>query len=230
MDVIEVVPGLHLLRLGIANAYLWHDEDGATLVDTGPPGSGPVVTAVLRSLGLRREDVRRVVLTHFHDDHAGSAAAVRAWSGAEVVAHAAEAPIVRGEVPGSFPDLLPAERELLAQVAAGMPPAPPCPVDREVGEGDVLAFGGGAHVLHAPGHTDGSIAVHLPGPRVLFTGDTVAEHAGSALLGPFNLDRRRAADSFRRLVALDVDLALVGHGEPVPGSDLATADLGPFGG
>jgi glyoxylase-like metal-dependent hydrolase (beta-lactamase superfamily II) len=225
------LPGaLTRVVIPVGQCYLWRDGDEVTLVDTGPAGSEDPIAAALADIGLDRDAVVRIVLTHFHDDHAGSAAAVRAWSGAEVVAHAAEAPIVRGEVPGSFPDLLPAERELLAQVAAGMPPAPPCPVDREVGEGDVLAFGGGAHVLHAPGHTDGSIAVHLPGPRVLFTGDTVAEHAGSALLGPFNLDRRRAADSFRRLVALDVDLALVGHGEPVPGSDLATADLGPFGG
>jgi len=35
VDVIEVVPGLHLLRLGIANAYLWRDADGATLVEQG---------------------------------------------------------------------------------------------------------------------------------------------------------------------------------------------------
>jgi glyoxylase-like metal-dependent hydrolase (beta-lactamase superfamily II) len=62
-------------------------------------------------------------------------------------------------------------------VSAGLVPAPPCPVDREVRDGEVLAFGGGAHVVHTPGHTDGSIALHLPGPRVLFTGDTVAEHA-----------------------------------------------------
>jgi glyoxylase-like metal-dependent hydrolase (beta-lactamase superfamily II) len=226
----DLPDALTRVAIPVGQCYLWRDGDEVTLVDTGPAGSADVIAAALADLGLDRDAVVRIVLTHFHDDHAGSAAAVRAWSGAEVVAHAAEAPVVRGEVPGPFPDLLPAERELLAQVAAGMPPAPPCPVDREVHEGDVLAFGGGAHVLHAPGHTDGSIGVHLPGPRVLFTGDTVAEHAGGALLGPFNLDRRRAADSFRRLVALDVDLALVGHGEPIPGSHLATADLGPFGG
>lgn len=170
----------------------------------------------------------RIVLTHFHQDHVGSAAEVRAWSGAEVVAHAADAPIVRGDAPGPFPDLLPAERELLAQVTAGMPPAPPCPVDREVGDGELLAFGGGARVVHAPGHTDGSIAIHLPGPRVLFTGDTVAESGGAVVLGPFNLDRHLALESYRLLTAFDVDLALVGHGEPVDRAGLAAAVPGPF--
>ena len=46
------------------------------------------------------------------------------------------------------------------------------------------------------------------------------------ILGPFNLDRERAATSFRRLVALDVDLALPGHGEPITGTALATRELG----
>lgn len=85
----------------------------------------------------------RIVLTHFHDGHAGPATEVSAWPGAEVVAHAAEAAVVRGDVPGPVPaDLLPAEREPFASTGALLPPAPPCPVDREVREGDVLAFGG----------------------------------------------------------------------------------------
>jgi glyoxylase-like metal-dependent hydrolase (beta-lactamase superfamily II) len=218
------------VTIPVGQCWLWRDGDEVTLVDTGPAGSDALIADALAGLGLDRDAVVRVVLTHFHQDHAGSAAAVRAWAGAEVVAHAADAPIVRGEVAAPVPDLLPVEEELLAQVTAGMPPAPPCPVDREVVEGDVLAFGPDAHVLHVPGHTEGSLALHLPAARVLFTGDTVAAHAGAAVLGPFNLDRARAAASFRRLVALDVDLALVGHGEPIPGPALATTELGPFAG
>jgi glyoxylase-like metal-dependent hydrolase (beta-lactamase superfamily II) len=173
--------------------------------------------------------VVRVVLTHYHADHAGSAAEIRGWAGAEVVAHVADAPVIRGELAGPQPDLLPAEEQLMAAIgAAELPAVPPCPVDREVVGGEVLPFGGGAHVLHGPGHTPGSIAVHLPGSRVLFTGDTVAENQGTVLLGPFNLDRHQAAASFRVLTALDVDIALVGHGEPVAGPDLKAAELGPF--
>lgn len=114
VDVIEVVPGLHLLPLRIANAWLWRDADGATLVDTGPPGSGPAVAAALRSLGLPREDVGRVVLPHFHDDHAGSAAEIASWAGAEVVVGRADAPFVRGDVSGPPPSLTAAEQALHA--------------------------------------------------------------------------------------------------------------------
>jgi glyoxylase-like metal-dependent hydrolase (beta-lactamase superfamily II) len=202
--------------------WIWRGPEGTTLVDTGPPGSA---AAVLAAVG--DAPVVRIVLTHFHGDHTGSAAELRARTGAEVVAHAADAPVVRGDAPGPLPDLLPVERALFGEVGA-MVTGPPCPVDREVDEGDVLP--GGLHVLHGPGHTAGSIALHLPGPRVLFTGDTVAEHGGAGLLGPFNLDRDRALASFRRLTALDVDLACVGHGDPLDRIALRGAEPGPFAG
>ena len=216
MDVVEVVPGLHLLRLGIANAYLWHDADGATLVDTGPPGSGAAVSAALQSLVMRRQDLRRIVLTHFHDDHAGSAAELASWAGAQVIVGRADAPFVRGDVPGPPPSFTPAEQALHAVVAADLEPAPACRVDREIDDGDLLDLAGGAVVLGAPGHTPGSIALHLREHGVLLTGDTVAEHQGQVVLGPFNTDRAGAWASLRRLASLDVEVACFGHGQPVP--------------
>ena len=74
MDVTEVVPGLHLLSLDFVNAYLWHEPEAVTVIDTGLSGNGPAIEAALGQLKLRRSDLSRVVLTHFHDDHAGSAA------------------------------------------------------------------------------------------------------------------------------------------------------------
>lgn len=49
-----------------------------------------------------------------------------------------------------------------------------------------------------PGHTAGSVALHLPSHGVLFTGDTIAEGDGQALLGPFNVDRGQAWESLHR--------------------------------
>ena len=101
------------------------------------------------------------------------------------------------------------------RVAAGLPAAAaPVHLDRELGDGDVLDFGGGAHVLAIPGHTEASIAVHLPEHGVLFTGDTVA-NVGSVMLGTFNQDRARTVTSFQRLAALDVETACFGHGDAI---------------
>ena len=74
-----------------------------------------------------------------------------------------------------------------------------------------------AVAVAAPGHTPGSVTLHLPEPRVLVTGDAVArtpdgEHV---ILGVFNTDPAQAAESFERLAALDIEIACFGHGEPV---------------
>jgi glyoxylase-like metal-dependent hydrolase (beta-lactamase superfamily II) len=98
-----------------------------------------------------------------------------------------------------------------------MPPLPrPVGVDRELSDGDDLGFGGGAVLIGAPGHTPGSAAVYLPGPQFLIAGDTIAARPdGQPMLGVFNADPARAADSFRRLAALGPEIACFGHGEPV---------------
>jgi glyoxylase-like metal-dependent hydrolase (beta-lactamase superfamily II) len=213
MDLLGLTPRLHLLRFRVVQAYLWRDGADLTLVDSGPPGSGPEIEAALRGLGT----LRRLVLTHFHDDHAGAAAEIGSWPGVTVFAHRADAPIVRGDVPAPPPDFTDFERELHAQVAAGFTRAPATRVDVELGDGDVLEIGDGARVVHVPGHTDGSIALHLPVERVLFTGDVIAQHEGQIMVGPFILDRAQAAASAHALAALDVDTACFGHGDAVVG-------------
>lgn len=221
----QLTDHLHLVELGAWQSYLWRDEEGVTLVDAGPAGSGPAIEAALVEVGATTADVRRLVLTHFHDDHAGGAAEVARWGQVEVVAHRADAPFINGERRGPAPCFTDAERALHEQVAAELPAAPPCRVDREVTGGEVLDIAGGALVVQAPGHTDGSLALFLERPRVLFTGDTIAAHDGGVMRGVFNLDGDRTAASFRALAALDSDIVCFGHGQPVLGGghDVLTA-------
>jgi glyoxylase-like metal-dependent hydrolase (beta-lactamase superfamily II) len=224
MDVIELISGLHFLRFPVGHAYLWHDPDGLTLVDTSVPGSAPEIATAIRALGQDPADLRRLLLTHFHADHAGSAAEIAAWGDIEVCAHHADAPFLRGEAPGPAPDLAGWERPLFDQVSRHLPAAPPAPVriDHELDDGDELAFGGGAIAVAVPGHTPGSVGFYLPGPRVLFTGDTAARRPDRQVMpGVFNTDCAEATASFRRLADLDADIACFGHGEPVSGDAAA---------
>ncbi|GLY88670.1 MBL fold metallo-hydrolase [Actinoallomurus iriomotensis] len=218
MDVVALAPRLTFLRFPVGHVYLWAEPDGLTLVDSGTPGSAPAIAEAIRGLGHRTEDVRRLVLTHFHEDHVGSAAAIAAWGEVEVIAHRDDVPFIQGEQAGPPPDLLDWERPIHERVTAGLPGDPPAPVrvGRPVGDGDVLDFGGGARVVGAAGHTPGSLGLFLSGPGVLFTGDAVARTPdGEVILGVFNADRAGAAASFTRLAAVDAEIACFGHGEPL---------------
>jgi glyoxylase-like metal-dependent hydrolase (beta-lactamase superfamily II) len=217
MDVIELLPRLRLIRFPVGHAYLWHDPDGLTLIDTGLPGSAPLIADAICRSGYQPADLRRVVLTHFHRDHVGAAADIAGWGEVEVIAHGADVPFIRAGAVGPAPDLADWERPIYDQVmsqAAAQPVVPPR-IDREIGDGDELGFGDGAVAVAVPGHTPGSVAIYLPRHKVLFTGDTVASRIdGTVICGVFNVDRAEAAASLRRLARLDATVACFGHGEP----------------
>jgi glyoxylase-like metal-dependent hydrolase (beta-lactamase superfamily II) len=208
MDFLPVTQNLTMMTVNGWQVYAWRDGDSVTLIDTGAPGSGTEISAAVTG-------IERIVLTHGHVDHAGSAAERRESTGATVMAGAGDAAVIRGEAdmsPAAFEDW---EIPIYERVSAGLPAvAPSVPVDQELSDGDVLDFGGGAQILAIPGHTEGSIAVYLPEHGVLFAGDTVA-NVGSVTLGVFNQDRASTVASFQRLAALDVETACFGHGEPI---------------
>ncbi|MFC7831007.1 MBL fold metallo-hydrolase [Streptomyces sp. NPDC057375] len=213
MDFIEVTPRLHMLRFSIGQAYLWQDADELTLIDAGWSGAASEIGDALRARDLDPANIRRIVLTHCHRDHVGASEELAVRYGCTVLAHHLDAPVIRGQEPVPEPVLLDWERPLYEH-GLSVPEAPPTRVDRELSDGDELDFGDGARVIHTPGHTDGSMAIHLPRYGVLFTGDTVAS-VQKVSLGVFHVDRQQAKASMRRLAALEPDVVCVGHGEPL---------------
>ncbi len=125
-------------------AYLFVTDDGLILLDVGMPENAEPVMASIRALGFRVEDVRYLLNSHAHFDHCGGLAALKAASGATLVASAGDREALeQGIYPGweSRADLN----------------FPPVKVDRVVGDGDTVTLGNVTlTALLTPGHSPGA--------------------------------------------------------------------------
>ncbi len=213
----EIIAGVHAIEgVDKGRAYLYQEADRLTLIDTGLAGSAERIWRAIGRIGRRPEDLQQIVITHYHADHTGSLADVVERTNAQVLAHALDAPVVRGEEPAAAPRLSKVEEQFFEALTKDVPPAPPSRVDRELVDGDEIDLDGDATVVHVPGHTPGSIAIYLPMRRVLFSGDAVERDLeGRVIVGVFNVDPDEARRSFLKVAQLDFDAACFGHGEPM---------------
>ena len=212
----EILPHLHRIPgMRGANVYLLLGET-LTLVDTGMPGSEEAILDYIQCLGRDAGNLARILITHHHLDHVGSLAALKAHTPAQVLAHPGDATLISGKQPAPPPSSA-GLRLLFRLMAPFMPAAEPAPVDATLQDGDHLGLLGGATVVHVPGHTPGSIALHFPSERLLICGDVIDNRRGR--LGPppkaFSADTDQAVASLRRLAELEFDVLCPGHGAPL---------------
>jgi glyoxylase-like metal-dependent hydrolase (beta-lactamase superfamily II) len=212
----EIAPGLHYMPLSVGQAHLWMDDEGATLIDTGGPGSLPEIQAAFRQLGISADGLRRIVLTHGHGSNAGATAELARWAGAaEVIAHCDDSAVIRGDYSSPRPRLDGPNTWLTAELIAALASYPAAPVHTEVNHLDVVDFGGGAVIYHTPGHTAGSITIHLPEHRVAFTGGAIVRTAQAITIGGATVDSDVALASFARIALLEPDIVCFGLGPPI---------------
>jgi hydroxyacylglutathione hydrolase len=211
----EVVPGLHWVeRIWDTKVYLLVESDRLVVIDAATPGRSGAVWRHLRSLGHAPEDVDEIWLTHGDIDHMGSVSALKSASGARVVAHRADVPLVEGQAPrelGPVP-LSGAWQRLFNWVVGRL--FEPTEVDCPVVDGDRL---GDWRVVHVPGHTPGSVCFYHPGRRIALVGDAINHRRGR--LGPppvtFSSDMAQAYASVLKVADLDMAVCCFGHGPPL---------------
>ena len=119
---------------------------GLALFDGDLPESAPLIEAHIRALGFRLRDVKWILNSHPHADHAGGIAALQAASGAQVLSSAAGArELALGGADRSDPQF------------GSIPDYPPVKQARVVRDGETVRLGNVAVTAHyTPGHTAGS--------------------------------------------------------------------------
>lgn len=88
--IMQVSTCLWRIEIGIVNVYLIKTNDGLVLVDAAWPNKADAILEGVRQTGHDPADIKHLLLTHGHVDHAGSAAEIRRRTGAKVYVHAAD--------------------------------------------------------------------------------------------------------------------------------------------
>jgi glyoxylase-like metal-dependent hydrolase (beta-lactamase superfamily II) len=239
-----VVEGVWRLRLPLpwddiphVNAYALAREDGGiTLVDAGSAGDQScwdAMVAALADAGFEVADVRAIVLTHYHSDHAGLVARFVDESGCEVLghpdhAHFTDAMLRPGDIAAArerrarqegVPEhRMHAYRTVREEIEGVLAPVFP---DRHLRDGDrVDSSLGRWQVLETPGHAPSHICLYEPRASILLAGDLLAPTFHPYLdYGYSNDPVAELQASLRRVAALGpVRHVLPGHGRPLPDS------------
>ncbi len=137
------------------NCYILADEKTKEAVVIDPGDDADDILKIVREKGFR---VKYLINTHAHFDHVGANKAVKEATGAELLLHEADAPVLAAASHQS--------------PSFGLSPVVSPPADRYLKHGDVVTAGEvSLKVLHTPGHSPGGISLLEQG--IVFTGDSL---------------------------------------------------------
>lgn len=199
-----VMGNLHYVGSATVSAWLISTPDGHFLIDGILPQSVPLILDNIRALGFDPADVKYLLNSHAHIDHAGGLAGLQRATGAVMVASAADKPYLEAGDIGFGP-------------SGGMK-FPPVRIDKVIGDGETLTLGGVTLTAHlTPGHSPGCTSWSLPVTGADGAAHTAFLHCSSTVAGqklvpesyPGMVDAYRA--TFEKVRTFEADIFLGNH-------------------
>lgn len=143
----HIVGPLHFVGTGGLGSWLFATPAGHILLNSGTPESGPLIVASIRKLGFKPEDIRVIINSHAHYDHAGALAYLKQLSGAQLAIMQEDVGVIEDGGKSDF--LYGKDWPELGQ--------PPAKVDRVLRDGDQVRLGEVLLTAHlTAGHTRGT--------------------------------------------------------------------------
>jgi metallo-beta-lactamase class B len=143
MEPFRVVANIYSVGASDATVFLVGTPKGMVLINSGAPSEYDQIRANIKKLGFDYYDIRILLSSHAHYDHAGNFARIRLETGARLMAADGDVPLLErgGKDDPQFGDKF---------------PFPPVDVDQPIHDGDRVAIGGIIFTAHlTPGHTKG---------------------------------------------------------------------------
>ena len=214
----------------IATAIL-HGPGGVALIDPGPSTTIATLRAALQHKGITFADVRQLLLTHIHLDHAGATGSiVRENPGIEVLVHDA------GAAHMADPSRLLASATRLygdadmARLWGAFIAVPASNIHPLTGGERIAAAGREMEIAYTPGHAWHHVSYFDLASRVAFVGDTAGIRRGEGVYvmpptPPPDVDLEAWRDSEARILAWDPDALFLTHFGPFRGARLQFQQL-----
>jgi glyoxylase-like metal-dependent hydrolase (beta-lactamase superfamily II) len=194
MMIHEVLP-VGMLQ---CNCSIFGDETTHDAIVVDPGDEIESILEIAKRHGLT---VKAIVITHAHIDHIGGASKLKQATGAPVYMNSNDAALQK---------MLDFQAAML-----GMQPVENVEIDAGVKDGDTLVVGATEmHIIHTPGHTQGSICLWMPSERTLIAGDTLFRDSIGRTDLPGGNGRQILQSIHEKLLPLPGETAVFpGHGE-----------------
>ena len=195
--MVKVLEKIHIIDHSEAKnhgmeSWLLDCKEGIILIDGGMhPQHIENIENELKSINKKWSHVRFILITHKHGDHINNLPKLIELTGAQVLSHELEAPLIKASVGIEVHGLK---------------------------DHELLPWCGGIEIIHIPGHSEGNSCYYLIKDKVMIAGDTIFGDENSDLIPPperYCLNVVQATKEMRRLLDYDFEVFLYTHGKDV---------------